>query len=107
LKLRIFISKIQFTMFIIMIWISFPTSIIYQYRQREPEHRTLSIDQIDNISFWLFFLGVYKDGRTNENGVDYSFFNNITFIGLGIGIVIEKLSISWLNNRMGCTHYRL
>ena len=36
-----------------------------------------------------------------------SYFNKVTFIGLGIGIVIEKMSISWLNNRMGCTHYRL
>ena len=67
----------------------------------------LSIEEIDNISFWLYFFGVYKDGRTNVDGVDYSYFYKITFIGLGLGIVIEKLSISWLNNRMGCTHYRL
>jgi hypothetical protein len=90
-----------------MIWVSFPTNMIYDYRNRAPENRNLSIEQIDNISFWLFFLGVYKDGRTNENGFDFGYFNKITFIGLGVGIVIEKLSISWLNNRMGCTHYRL
>jgi hypothetical protein len=54
------------------------------------------------MSFWLFVSGLYKDGRP-ENQVYY----NVTFSSLIIGLILERLAITWLKNRFGCTHNKL
>jgi hypothetical protein len=61
-----------------------------------------AMDKLDHVSFWLFIGGIYKDGRP-----EYRHFYNCTYGSLIFGLIIERLSITWLKNRFGCTHNKL
>jgi hypothetical protein len=88
LGLREFIWNIQFFANIIFICIGFPTSILFQIKDKlkhETEPNLEMIERIDHVSVTMFFLGVYKDGREKHDRYFY-----VTFIGLIVGLIIEK-----------------
>mmetsp|Transcript_21580 Transcript_21580/g.33240 ORF Transcript_21580/g.33240 Transcript_21580/m.33240 type:complete len:435 (-) Transcript_21580:108-1412(-) len=112
LRLRRKIWHFQFFALIVLICIGYPSEILYTLRERfEKEYDTdkvkyadnlSKIEKVDNISFWVFFSGLYKDGRHG-----YRKFYSVTFLALIIGLVLERQAINWLKNRFGCTHYKL
>ena len=57
-------------------------------------------NDIDEISFWVFFTGIYKDDRN-------PYYAQATFILMTIGLIVERQCINWLKNRFGCTYFRL
>jgi len=79
-----------------MFLIGYPSSLLYEIKEKNKFDDAL-VQKIDDYSFWLFFLGLYKD---KENV--YYFF--MTFVWLIIGSMFEKQAINWLTNRYGCTY---
>jgi hypothetical protein len=61
-----------------------------------------STEEIDGLSFWVFFVGIYKDDRAQS-----AFYGQAAFISITIGLIIERQCINWLKNRFGCTYFRL
>jgi hypothetical protein len=60
------------------------------------------IEKIDSYTFYLFFLGIFKDHGTNrQNGFFF------TFGIILISLTLEKMMINWLTNRWGCTFGKL
>lgn len=105
LSIRRSLWNIQVTALFICTFIGFPTSILYQIREKQLVDPTANADvikKIDNISFWVFMAGIYKDGR---DGNEYFF--AFTFIFLIIALVFERQCINWLKNRFGCTYFKL
>lgn len=91
--------KFQFSFNILMCIIGYPTSLLYELR-RKNKYNDAFVQRIDDDSFWLFFMGLYKDSRN----VWYFY---VTFTWLIAGAIFEKQSINWLSNRFGCNYYRL
>ena len=75
LRLRRTFWKIQFSVLLVAIWVSFPTSILLNIRGQfqdkiteasspeDLEHAENRLASLDFVSFWLFICGLYKDGR--------------------------------------------
>ena len=86
-----------------LVWISFPTAIILSLRkQLEDNGKSDAMEKLDNVSFWLFIGGIYKDGRA-----EFQYFYDLTYGSLILGLILERLAITWLKDRFGCTHNKL
>ena len=60
------------------------------------------VDNIDNLTYWIFMTGCYKDKRP-----DVAKYFWLTIALLMLGLFIEKKAINWLTNRWGCTYNKL
>ena len=114
LQLRSRFWKIQSIIYVIIISISFCTTLSYRYRDllnykyqvmgneesiaKEKAELFAKIQSADTMQFWLFFFGLYKDHRTKEQNYFY-----IPFAAIGFAYIIERQAINWLYNRQGCS----
>jgi hypothetical protein len=88
---------------LVLVWISVPTSIMLKIREQlKDNNKDGAMEYLDNVSFWLFIGGIYKDGRQ-----EYQYFYDYTYGSLIFGLIMERLAITWLKNRFGCTHNKL
>ena len=55
------------------------------------------IKTADQLQFWLFFLGLYKDHRK-----EYQNFFYLPYLAIGFAYILERQAINWLLNRLGC-----
>jgi hypothetical protein len=83
----------------------FPTTLLAQAREKiahDPNHRNSdSIDYIDKWTFWLFIAGIWKDPRKD---VMWNFYGVVIVIAMCL--LIERISMTWLFTRNGCTYPR-
>ena len=54
---------------------------------------------IDQITFYLFISGLFKDHRTAVQNYWY-----FPMFALAAGLIFERKAINWLSNRSGCTY---
>jgi len=104
LDFRTKVWQIQFGVLIAAACVGFPTTILYKIRVKlgdDPEYVNL-VSNIDWATFYIFVAGIYKDFRKSVQNYYY-----FTFFLLAFGLVLEKQSINWLKNRMGCNFNRL
>lgn len=76
------IWKFQFFFNIIMFLIGYPTSLLWETKRKNLFDDAYK-QKVDDSSFWLFFLGLYKD----KENVWYFY---ITFTSLILGSIFEK-----------------
>jgi hypothetical protein len=99
---------VQFTALLFVLIVGYPTSLADRAAHKikakpsvDPDHLAL-IDNVEGGIFWLFTLGIHKDSR-KENEI--FFYRPLIF--MAIGLIFEKNFIAWLENRWGCSYYRL
>jgi hypothetical protein len=68
----------------------------------DPSQYAGEIAAMDWLTFYSFFLGVFKDPRKVEQNQFY-----FTFAMIAFTLVLERQSINWLSNRKGLTYNRL
>lgn len=97
IKLRRDFWRVQFVVLIVLVWISFPTSIILQIREQlvDNGNQEVAIENLDHLSFWLFLGGIYKDGRPESQ-----YFYDYTYGSLIFGLILERLAITWLKKQV-------
>jgi hypothetical protein len=99
LNLRYSLWNWQFVVFIVAICIGYPTELLY----RVAEKGTLSeatVGKIDDIQFWLFYLGIFNDGASGNK----AYFYILNFVQL-LGLTYERLCLRWLTDRFGCNYF--
>jgi hypothetical protein len=99
LNLRYALWNWQFLVFIVAICIGYPTELLY----RVAEKGTLSeatVGKIDDIQFWLFYLGIFNDGASGNK----AYFYILNFVQL-LGLTYERLCLRWLTDRFGCNYF--
>lgn len=104
LKIRAAVWKFQFGLLVVAACIGFPSTILYRARSKlvDDPARAATVENIDWVSFYLFFAGIYKDPRPDAQSQFY-----VTFYVIAFGLAVERQFINWLTNRNGCTFGRL
>ena len=92
----------------IVVWVGFPTELLYRFREKsfgktlndkpnissfdyESAENGASLKLVDDVSFWLFFFGLYKDPQRDDKGEYISRQTYwITVLCLLIGLVFER-----------------
>ena len=67
--------------------IGFPTTLLYKVRTKLIDNPDWSgtVENIDTMTFYIFFLGIYKDYRKEVQNYFY-----FTFFLLAFGLVLER-----------------
>ena len=100
--MRYNIWKIQFTFVMVFCCLGFSTPMLSTLREQwlTYKDRNHQIETLDKIHFWVFILGINKDKQNLMN-----FY--VVFGSLFTSLILEKVSINWLENRNGCNYKRL
>ena len=95
----------QLFMLIFVCILGFPTTILANAREKlahDTKHDTeKAVDKLDQWIFWLFISGIFKDPRKE---VMFDFYQVI--ISISICLFFERIFITWLFTRNGCTYNR-
>jgi hypothetical protein len=106
LQIRHTLWKIQFSMLIFVSCLGFLTTLLSKYRSRlnylDPVWHANSIRYIDQMTFYVFMAGLYKDDR---EGMELYFYGPLFVMTLGF--IVERSAINWLSNRHGLTYNKL
>ena len=93
-------------MLVVVSILGFCSTLLSKYRDRlnyiDPEYHKYSIDVIDNVTFYVFMAGLYKDNRPGNE----LYFYGPLFV-MTMGFILERNAINWLTNRHGLTYNRL
>lgn len=73
---------------------AYPTPIIPKIKRMGLS--PTQVQNLDKFTLVLFYLGIYTEG------------DSLLMVGLLLlGLAIERVAINWLENRFGCTHFKL
>jgi hypothetical protein len=114
LSVRTTIWNWQWALLIAGLIIGYPSSLIDSSRHRIKEGSEIlnqasegkvdeaKLERFDNIVFWIFCTGLFKDSRVSQ---EMNFYAPLLIVAAGL--VFEKQCINWLTDRNGCNYYRL
>lgn len=104
-KIRKTVWKCQLFLLVIVCILGYPTSLLATEREKyaKKPHKGSDdkLDKIDRVIFWLWYAGIWKDPRSD---VMWSFYGVV--ICISICLLIERMLITWLYTRNGCTYNR-
>ena len=89
LAVRSTMWKLQFGLLVVAACIGFPTTLLYEAKLRIDDDPILKIlgwcPTIDWLTFYAFFLGIYKDHRPEAQANFY-----MTFYFIAFGLALER-----------------
>jgi hypothetical protein len=117
-KTRKQVWRWQLFLLVLVCILGYPTTLLSQARKKlahsptpnevDPdkiaekiEYNKAIVEKIDRVTFWAFFTGIWKDPRPD---VMWSFYGVVVVIS--ICLLYERMFITWLHTRDGCTYNR-
>jgi len=86
--------RAMFFVLILGALMAYPTPIIPKIKRMGLS--PTQVQNLDKFTLVLFYLGIYTEG------------DGLMMVGLLLlGLAIERVAINWLENRFGCTHFKL
>lgn len=83
-----------FATLMIITLLAYPTPILLKIRNLGFSEAQLK--NLDKVHLFLFYLGIQYDKK-----------DELTIGLLLLGLIIERIAINWLDDRFGCTYFKL
>ena len=91
-----------FQIFMLAVILGYPTNLLYELKQKSYFLNDIDkMDKLKRITFWIYISGIMKAG--NDDKFEYK----PIFFYILIGLVIDRLTITWMTNRFGCNYFKL